>query len=135
MGYRLDLPLVQHQGRLDQCFAVTGGAGADDRCAVGKKFVNFFHGFDRRFQRTTVVVIIERIQKRSVFSNESNFCRRGTGINTEEDISLVIGEISFFNGVIVVACRKVFVFFLRSKQWFHTGYFKFHMNRAAQFVQ
>ena len=131
MGYRLDFSLVQHQGRLDQCFTVTGRAGADDRRAVRKKFVNFLHGLDRRFQRTSVVVVIEGIQKRSVFSDESDFGRRGTGIDSEEDISFVIGKISLFHGMIVVACRKVFVFFFRSKQWFHTGHFKFHMNLAA----
>ena len=47
MGYRFYLSVIQKESCLQQGFAVTGRAGADNMCLFGKQLTDLLHGADR----------------------------------------------------------------------------------------
>ena len=93
--------------------------------------MNLFYGFDSCFQRTSVVVIVEGVQQRAVFANQSNFCGSRAGINTQKDITIIGRKVSFGYSMLAVIFDKCIVFILILKKWIHPGYLKFHVDLAG----
>ncbi len=52
---RLDLAVVQHEGRLEQSLAVAGGAACDNFCIGRHQGINFPDGADGCLERRSVV--------------------------------------------------------------------------------
>ena len=70
-------------------------------------FFDFLHSANRRCQRTSVVVAVERIQQRAVLRDEGQFRRRGAGIDTEIAVPVIGEKISLFYLVAVVAFAEL----------------------------
>ncbi len=128
MRYGLYLPLIQHQGGLDQRLTVSGGAGADNGSTVWQQLVDLFYCLYRCLQRTAVIVIIKGIEQRAVLTHQCHFCGGGTGVDAQEYISLVGGKVSFLHHMLVVEIEEGIVFRLILKERLHSCYLEFHFN-------
>ena len=55
VGDRLHFAFVEHQGRLNKGFAVTGGAGISDLCALRQQPFDFGYGLEGGRERASIV--------------------------------------------------------------------------------
>ena len=131
---RLDLAFVQHEGGLDQRFAVTGGAGVYDLYTFRELIINILDSADGCSQRVAVIVVVERVEKCSVFPYQSGFCGRGTGIDSKKCLSAVSGQIFYRHLMLRVAGSKFLIFRIRGEQRLQTLYLNLHLYFALQSV-
>ena len=130
----LDFAFVQHEGRLDQRLAVTGGTGVYDLHTFRKLLINVFDGADGRSQRVAVIVVVEGVEECSVFPYQSGFCSRGTGVDPEECLAAVSSQILYRHLVLRVAGGKFFIFRIGGEQGIQTLYLDLHLYFALQSV-
>ena len=134
MGYCLNFTFIQHKGSLDQRFAVTGGAGVHNLHAFRKFLINIFDGADCCSQRIAVVVVVERVEKCSVFSYQCRFCCRGTGVDSKKCLSAVCSQIFYRHLVFRMAGGKLLIFCIGCEQRLQTFYLDLHLYFALQSV-
>ena len=127
--YGLDLALVEHECRFDQCPAVAGRAGPCNRCGIRKLAVNILHGMDRGAQRASVVVAVERIQKGTVLTDERSLRGRRSGINAEKTVALVRAKRCRLYLIAALTLQEEVIVLLRAKERFHTGHLEFQVDR------
>ena len=108
----LNLALIQKEGRLEQGLAVTGGAAAHDLCPFGKQAVDFRDRRNSSPDRAAVIVAVKRVEKRAVLADEGQLGSRGTGIDAEEAVSAVFGQVSALYTGLFVAAAELVVFLL-----------------------
>ena len=116
MGNRLHLALVQHQGGLNQGFAIAGGAGACDPRGFRKKTVDVLDGADGGCQRIAVVAAVEGIEQSSVLAYQGSLGGGASGVDSQEAVALVSLEISPYNLMAAVTLLKFGVFMLIGKE-------------------
>ncbi len=68
--------------------------------------IDFLEGTNRCLQGTSVVVAIERVEKRSILTYQSDFGCGGSGIDSQESVAMVIGEITFYHLVRVMSLHE-----------------------------
>ena len=129
--YSFNLALVKHQSSFDQCFTVTGGAGVGDPGSVRHLGIDFLHGTDGGCQWIPVVVVIERIQQGTIFTDQSSFCCGGSCIDTKETVAFIGSQITGGYVVLTLAFVKRIIGFLGSEQRFHTCNFKIQFDRLC----
>ena len=76
--------------------------------------------------------MVERVQKRSVFTYQSNFCSSRTGINTKETVSFVGGQILFHYFCLSMTLTELVEFFLIVEQRIQTLHLKGNLNLRLQ---
>ena len=132
MRYGLYLSFVQHQGRFDQGFPISGRTGVSDLGSFRKLGIDFLDGLDRGSQGAAVVIAVERVQQGAVFSHKSRFGGGRTGVNTQVAVSFVCRKISGLYIVLALAAVKFFIVFLCSEERLHTADLKIHFNGSPQ---
>ena len=134
MRHSFHFTLVKHEGGLDQRFTVSGGAGVNNLHTLRKLFVDIFDSGDGCSQRISVIVVIEGVEECSVFSYQCRFGRCGTGIDTEERLAAVCGQIFYRHLMFRMAGSELFVFCICGKQGIQTLDLDLHLHLAFQFV-
>ena len=124
MGNSLNLTFIKKKSRFDQCLAVTGGAGKSNLRVFRKKLIDLFDRTDGSFQRISVVVAVERVQKCSVFAYQCSFGGGGTGIDSQETFSLICRKVACFYLVGALTVVEGLIVILCGKKWLHTFYLK-----------
>ena len=132
MGNRLYFSFIQKQCSLDQCFAVSGGAGVNDLDTFRKLTVDLLDCPDRCSQRISVIVMIEGIQQRSIFTYQCCLCCSGTCIDSKKSLSLVRSKVFDRNLMFCMAESEFLVICRRCKQGFQTLHFKFQFDFICQ---
>ena len=132
MRYGLYLSFVQHQGRFDQGFPISGRTGVSDLGSFRKLGIDFLDGLDRGSQGASVVIAVERVQQGAVFSNKSRFGGGRTGVNTQVAVSFVCRKIPGLYIVLALAAVKFFIVFLCGEERLHTADLKIHFNGSPQ---
>ncbi len=130
-----DLAPVQPERGLHQGFAVSGGAAAGNRDAGGKVLIQIGDAADGGLNGRAVVGGIEGPEQLAVFSDECELGRSGAGVNPEEGLALVGGEVFFLHAVAAVAGGKGVVFRLIGEQRLHTLNLEFHLHGMGGFLQ
>ncbi len=94
----------------------------------GHMVVNFQNCPDRGGQGISVVVAVKRVKQGTVFPDQSCFGGRGTGIDTQVTVSFISIEVGCGHVVAALALVESVVLFLRGKEGFHSGHFKFQLD-------
>ena len=76
--------------------------------------------------------MVERVQKRSVFTYQSNFCSSRTGINTKETVSFVGGQILFHYFCLGMTLTELIKFLLIVEQRVQTLHLKCNLDLGLQ---
>ena len=130
--YGFHFPFIQQKCSFNQCFSISGRAGICNSCSLRKLAVNILNSPDGSSQRAAVIITVERIQKRTVFTYKGSFCCGGSGIDTEETVAFIGLQVCSGHVVLALSLVKSIIIVLRSKQRFHTGYFKVQLHRVGQ---
>ena len=132
VGNGLDLALIQHEGGLQQGLAVSGGAGVGDGAVCGKKILDLLHGADGCRQRAAVVVAVEVIKKGSVLADQGQLCGGGTGVNSQEALSVITAKIALLYGMARMVAAEGLILFLAAEQGLHPLDFLAHLHAGGQ---
>ena len=103
-----------------------------DSGTLRKERVDLGKCTDRCGKRTSVIVVVERIQEVAVLVYKSCLGSSGTGVYTEETYIVISGKICFYDLGAAVPLGKSIVFLATFKQRLHTCDFKIHMDPVCQ---
>ena len=130
VGDGLYLAFVQHERGFDERLAVAGGAGVYDLHIPRELFVDLFDGADGRAQRVAVVIMVEGIEEGSVLADQSRLGGGGAGVDAEEGLSPVGGQILHRHLVFRVAGDEFLIFCVGREERIET----FHLNLHFHFL-
>ena len=134
MRNRLNFSLIQKKSCFDQRFSITGRTCICDSGSFRKFGINFLNRTDRSFQRTSVIITIERIQKTSIFTYQCSFGRCRSCINSKITVPFIGCEIACRNFIRRLTFIKLLIVLSCCKQRLHTLYFKIHLDGMTKSV-
>ena len=135
VGDGLHLALIQHKSRLDQRLAVSGGTGVGNMGGIWHLRIDFLDGADGGGQRIPLVVAVERVEQRSVFTHHRRFGGGGAGIDAQITAALVGGKIRSGHIVDTLTLQEGIILFLGGKQGLHAGNLKIDGYAGAQLLR
>ena len=132
MGDRLHLSLIQKEGGFQERLAVACGAAAGDPGTFGKEAVDLGDGLDGSPDRAAVVIAVKRIEQGPVLTDQGQLGRRGAGIDPQEAVSFITGEISPLHLGFFMAAAELVILLLRGKKRIHAPDLKLHVQLAGE---
>ena len=135
MGYGFDIAQVDHQSFLDEAFAVTCYAGIANDYIFWHHIVHFVQALHDNIQRAAFVACIEGIQQVAVLGNQRNLCSCGAGIDTQEGVTMIIGQRDTFYLISVVTFFEFCIIFFILEKGIHSGYFRCQFHAVFQSFQ
>ena len=108
MGNGLYLSFIQHKRRLHKRFSVAGGTGTDNMGIRGKLRIQVLQRFQCDMQGASIIMMIEGIEERTVFSHQCDLCRGGACVNAEITVSFIGSQVFFDYLCMAVARFKCF---------------------------
>jgi len=128
MRNRLNLAFIKHECGFDKRFTISGRAGVDNLHTFRQLVINILDGRNGCAKRISFIIMIKRIQKSTVFSDQGSFCGGRTCIDSKECLSSVGCKIFYRNLMLCMACGKFFIVFRGCKERIKTFHFKFHLD-------
>ena len=132
MGDRLHLSLIQKESGFQERLAVARGAAAGDPGTFGKEAVDLGDRVDGSPDRAAVVIAVKRIEQGPVLTDQSQLGRRGAGIDPQEAVSFITGEISPLHLRFFMAAAEIVIFLLRGEKRVHASDLKLHVELAGE---
>ena len=108
----LHFAVIQLEGRLQQGLAVAGGAGARNPDRMRNPVADLTDCPDGGSDRGTVVSGIEAVEQIAALADQCKLGGRGAGVDSQEGISAVIGQIGCLYSGRGVPLFKGVIFFL-----------------------
>ena len=132
MGDGLHLTLFQLEGGFQQAFPIARGAGPDNLRPLRKIIRQGSERLLGSLDGVTLVAVIEGKQQLSFLTDEGHFGCGGTGVNTQEALAPVGGQIPPGNHRLPVTVAEGFVSLLRIEQGLQPLDFKIHGDALCQ---
>ena len=89
MRYGFHFSFIQKKSCFDKRFTITGRAGMYDFYPFRELTVNVLDRMDGCSKRIAVIVVIERVQKGTVFAYKSSLCCGTSCINAKECLPVI----------------------------------------------
>ena len=112
MGNGLDLTVIQHEGGLEQGFAVAGRAGTHDPGVGRDQVMDLMDGPDGGHNRVAVVIAVERVEQGAVFTDHGQLGRGGTGVDAQIAVAVVVLQGTLADSRLIVAGQEAVIFLL-----------------------
>ena len=132
VGDGLDLSFVQKEGCLEQGFTVACGAAADNFRVPGQQAVDLRHGRNRSPDRAAVIIAVKRVKEGAVLADQGKLGGRGAGIDSQEAVSVVIGEVRALYAGLLMAAAEFIVLLLRGEKRIHAPDLELHVQLSGE---
>ena len=126
---------VNHQGFLNQPFAIARHAGIANHNILRHHIIHFIQAFHDNIQRIALIACIEGIEQIAILGNQSHLCCSRACIHTKEGIPMIIrqGHASYLISVMTFLESGIIRFIL--KQRLHTGNLCRQLHAVIQLMQ
>ena len=126
---------VNHQGFLNQPFAIACHAGIANHNILRHHIIHFIQAFHDNIQRIALIACIEGIEQIAILGNQSHLCCGRACIHTKEGIPMIIrqGHASYLISVMAFLESGIIRFIL--KQRLHTGNLCRQLHAVIQLMQ
>ncbi len=131
----LHFALVQQESGFHQGLTVAGGAGSGNAHALGQHLIDLLQGADGSVQRAPVVAAVEGVEQSPVLAHQSHFGGGGAGVDAQEGVSLVGGQVGSAYQSLAVPQTKGLVLLLMGKKGLHAFHLKFHLQLGGKLRQ